>query len=1239
MSKKQIPDARLADDSLPSDGIEQAGKKAETWNDNVDSQVTDFYIDGSHLQGPFTQDDLNLEKQWELEAYNKARDAACDELIRLCKKGALSTHESIDKLLMTLTTRLIIRHAIAIKADRKNQLQMGTSRVINMVTGNDWMAELQAEAKADGRKFLNVGTAEQSSCDAWINLASAGLHAVTVIIDYAGALLTSRDKVYVPRSDLSRAIGEALNREVQSIGWARLNVNEYEGRARKLPPGTGLNNAFQRLTRGMNHRLQQTAVKRRINLKEVVADPAKAEEVFAEHPDLMAPTNEDFFRKWSDNECKQIGSVYIDLLIDGGFLTQGKTENRTGNSVSTIAISPAGNEAFNEVIERGIVAVFQHMPMLIPPVPHSCRPGGTIAGRNVGSYLLDSYANTHRKTVSHSSLGHHTPKAIRDEIDGGEPEWIVQLNAAQEVPVAVNRAVYDVVKALAKDGCPLGSDGKERLNVHSLTLFSKPRADDLKTLEDAYAMEIAKAGDDLAKVVELRKEVRFKKKLIHEQAQYEQGNASRIETLIYTVDQLIKYGRDQRFWIPWFACSRRRFYGLGALNPTEREVSKALLLMGQKVDFGSDAALKEQVRKDLLWSLATCWGSKTEMGAKSDKLSADERVQWASEPEQLAVIEMIGSDPLSPESFAVWAGEKDRDHLGRTCIAGGGSDPFMFLAACIEWVELFVNETRTWTQLPSGRDCTGSGLQMASVSACDKVDGELCNVAKSSDGNNRPKDIYAAIFQQGVVVNKQLTFSHQINREVTELLLGDDRIETRLERYGLGRSAAKTVGMIATYGGNASTNVQDVLKLMREGQDPFLPQFVGVDDRHHTKLEELSTDEFHKLVTPKRGELPRWRTFKQMNERIEEIKGESQILFGAGKSSMELFRVSSGQAPVKPDRDADAFQVNDGQRLFDTAMAEYRDELIVFNQSGAARERHNDEVRNRIDDVLLYLNACRRVNGLKKIKRNKGDIKISDIDPLIHNFCRAMRSGLETVAPSIVHFRDSIKDAMHEKVDWDRVELHGGSISWQMPHGWKTRQRHLKEADVDTSSKLRIYSKPKPQKWDYLDFVGRMLNQVIDDESIDSVEEFIAQCSADAPMTSKQMWKLNSDEVGGSERRAPVEVDVCKHIDAIVANLCHSMDAALSCEIRKQLGLSGVDCLQVHDCYFTTCGHSPALLKAAQESIKVLFGESVGKDRPLDMFARGIGVPGLADKIRQQPGSERYYDPCEHADHLNNFIC
>ena len=49
--------------------------------------------------------------------------------------------------------------------------------------------------------------------------------------------------------------------------------------------------------------------------------------------------------------------------------------------------------------------------------------------------------------------------------------------------------------------------------------------------------------------------------------------------------------------------------------------------------------------------------------------------------------------------------------------------------------------------------------------------------------------------------------------------------------------------------------------------------------------------------------------------------------------------------------------------------------------------------------------------------------------------------------------------------------------------------------------------------------------------------------------------------------------------------------------------------------------------------------ESVGKDRPLDMFARGIGVPGLADKIRQQPGSERYYDPSEHADELNNFIC
>ena len=1271
MPKENFAVARLATGSFPTDGIDSAGKQAASWTDAVDAQVTEYYLNEVGV----SQEKLDLEKEWELEAHLKARQAAYEELVRLGEKGALSSCRGLDRLMVMLTTQLIIDFAIKAKRNKQDTAEMTGMQVINMAllpAGDpfnppEWFSGSDHGFLNDGGRSKSTTKVTGNEQPAWVNLLSVGFLATSVVVDYMSTMLTENRTHLAPMSELCKEVGRRINREIQAIGWYRLNVKGVEAAANKLPPGTDLDHAFMKLTRGMQHKTEALRRKRRL----------KPEDGAAGYPDLQVPTKEDYLEKWDERTCEKVGSMYVALLINGGFLEPGEAANGAGHSYESVSITDEGKATFAEMVERNLMAAYQSLPMLIPPVPHSCRPNGTIAGRDVGGYLLDSYAQTHRRTISGSYLGHHTPKKIRE--GEGEPGWIDQLNAAQNVEMALNMDVWNLIQEISdsKKGCPVGEDENgnivyERLSVHSLQLFSKPRADDLQRISEGYNVAItqAKANGDLSLAVTLTEELRYRLKRLHEQALYDRGNAARIQTLIWTCKQLEKFGCTDSFYNVWFVCKRRRFYALGALNPIEREVSKALLLLGkdQRVDFAGDPQLEEQVKLDLLWTIATCWGAPApdftadgEDMVKSDKLAPAERSQWAGDPEQIETILKIGRNPLDPESFAIWAGTKGTDHLGRTVLKGGGSDPWMFVAACMEYVALFDEENperRTWTQLPSGRDCTGSGLQMAAVSACDKYDGALTNVASPLGDSGRPADVYIEIFRAGLGLVKEDHFSHTLSANTSETILGDNRFAQRLKEYGLKRNAAKPVGMIATYGGCAKTNCDDVFDLLRENQRPFIPRFQGLDSRHEQKLLELSTDDYEKLAA-KRGEvLPiGQRTPQQLLDRINEIRAEDKALVDNAKrqglvvkpSAMQLFKLRSDKPPAEPNpkskRYTSCLDPEEREALFQADYELYEMKLQVFKADLVTLDEFNARVHERIETVFRYLNVVRRIYGLKRIVRKQGEIRVHDVDPLIHNFVRAMRTGLESVVPSVVRLRNVIKEWLgHTDFPWERVAQQNGGIQWEMPHGWRTRQRHLIDKGIDDVSKNRVFTVPKSSQWDRLSHMSQWLEEFVRSDNVDDIEEMIKSVAegqgAYQEVTTKRVkWSRSDDTVGALTSLAVSKIDKRKHTDAIVANFCHSMDAALACEMRRQLALKGLDCLQVHDCFFTTIGRSQELLQAARDAIKVLFGEAVGKNRPLDMFCRGIGHPGLAQEIRLPVDHERYYDPAKHADDLNNFIC
>ena len=84
----------------------------------------------------------------------------------------------------------------------------------------------------------------------YVNLYSIGLTVSRVIVDVIGAM-ADRDNPKnrnITEIDLCRQIGEACNRELQTVGFARLNLDRWMQDVRRLPAGISRDNAFMRMT-------------------------------------------------------------------------------------------------------------------------------------------------------------------------------------------------------------------------------------------------------------------------------------------------------------------------------------------------------------------------------------------------------------------------------------------------------------------------------------------------------------------------------------------------------------------------------------------------------------------------------------------------------------------------------------------------------------------------------------------------------------------------------------------------------------------------------------------------------------------------------------------------------------------------------------------------------------------------------------------------------------------------------
>ena len=176
-----------------------------------------------------------------------------------------------------------------------------------------------------------------------------------------------------------------------------------------------------------------------------------------------------------------------------------------------------------------------------------------------------------------------------------------------------------------------------------------------------------------------------------------------------TMDAVREFeGKD--YFIPWSFDYRGRAYPIpNLLTPQDTDFGKSLILFSKGVKI---------TKKGMDWikfQLATTYGL--------DKATMQERLEWVDKAENRELVHRVWSDPIG--NIADW------EHA---------DEPWLFLAACVEWYELHY-EHRFHTHLPVAVDATCSGLQILAGLSKDASTARMVNVI----GSEKPQDAYAVI--------------------------------------------------------------------------------------------------------------------------------------------------------------------------------------------------------------------------------------------------------------------------------------------------------------------------------------------------------------------------------------------------------------------------------------------------------------------------------------------------------------
>lgn len=254
------------------------------------------------------------------------------------------------------------------------------------------------------------------------------------------------------------------------------------------------------------------------------------------------------------------------------------------------------------------------------------------------------------------------------------------------------------------------------------------------------------------------------------------------------------------FWSYWNVDYRGRMYAINTtLHVQTTDFEKSLLKVADAQPVTADNW--DTTKYWLSVHLANTFGK--------DKLSFKGRVQWVED--NIGDILSVAQSPI--EWMTYWSSGKDDGFVP--------DKPWQFMAACEEYVALFVDCSRTETSLLVATDCTCSGIQVLSGITRDANAAKLVNVIGDDSVDAVPQDAYGSVAALAAQLLTGEVEGHGLTSAQKKKIAG------KAEWVGLlDRKLCKKVVMTMPYNSTPSKHGEEIKKALK-GKD--LP--VGLDDR------------------------------------------------------------------------------------------------------------------------------------------------------------------------------------------------------------------------------------------------------------------------------------------------------------------------------------------------------------------------------------------------------------------------
>src|SRR5262245_56519575 len=189
--------------------------------------------------------------------------------------------------------------------------------------------------------------------------------------------------------------------------------------------------------------------------------------------------------------------------------------------------------------------------------------------------------------------------------------------------------------------------------------------------------------------------------------------------MVFRFGQSVRLSVEERFYFPCQVDHRGRVYPVPPLmNPQSDHIGRAL------IEFADGKPLGERGAYWLAIHLANCYW-------KKKKVSFKKRLAWVQENEK--EILDFAADPLL-EASPCWARASRRIHRFWT----EADQPWLFLAACLDWARYKEEGPGMISHLPISMDGSCNGYQHLSAMGLDPIGGRATNLMPFDD----PEDIY-----------------------------------------------------------------------------------------------------------------------------------------------------------------------------------------------------------------------------------------------------------------------------------------------------------------------------------------------------------------------------------------------------------------------------------------------------------------------------------------------------------------